>query len=70
MATKFIRPETIPLYIQIEEQHEMLEQDVITKLEEFKCKDKMINHQLQQIKLHLEWNRENRIHAQSPIKKN
>jgi hypothetical protein len=68
MATKFIKPETIPLFITTTHSEELEDTQVIEMLSQFRTKDKIIKHQLAQIVKNLEWNAENQIYT-SPIMK-
>jgi hypothetical protein len=63
MATKFVKPETIPLFIKQIDSQSLTSDQVIEAISSFRTKDKIIKHQLLQITTNLEWNRENDIYS-------
>lgn len=67
MATHFVRPETIPYYIETLSETKISIPETISKLDSFHINDKLINYQLNQLKLNLEYYEENDLTALSIV---
>jgi hypothetical protein len=59
----FVRPETIPLYIETIKERAITEDEVIEKLSAFATEDKIINYQLEALKCNLEWFSNNSVNT-------
>ena len=73
MATTFINPQTISLFIEPIQEKSINEGELIEKLENFTSNDKIIDYQLQHLKENLGWysdNSVNTLDAVQPSSKN